>query len=88
MELQEVDLSGFAGDTIVLRWSATKGNGSQGDIAIDEVVVEDQPLCPDPSNFDDGCNINNCHVYLDYWWFYNLEFGNWEQQAFHLRLAA
>ena len=48
---QEVDLSGFAGDTIVLRWSATKGNGSQGDIAIDEVVVEDQPLCPDPSNF-------------------------------------
>ena len=48
---QEVDLSGFAGDTIALRWSATKGNGSQGDIAIDEVVVEDQPLCPDPSNF-------------------------------------
>ncbi|MGB0182574.1 MAG: fibronectin type III domain-containing protein [Schleiferiaceae bacterium] len=48
---EEVDLSGFAGDTIVLRWSATKGNGAQGDIAIDEVVVEDQPLCPDPSNF-------------------------------------
>lgn len=48
---EEVDLSGFAGDTIVLRWSATKGNGSQGDIAIDEIVVDDQPLCPDPSNF-------------------------------------
>ena len=48
---QEVDLSGFAGDTIALRWSGTKGNGSQGDIAIDEVVVEDQPLCPDPSAF-------------------------------------
>ena len=48
---KEVDLSGFAGDTIALRWSGTKGNGAQGDIAIDEIVVEDQPLCPDPSAF-------------------------------------
>jgi len=48
---EEVDLAGFAGDTIVLRWLATKGNGSQGDIAVDEVVVNDQPLCPDPTQF-------------------------------------
>ena len=48
---EEVDLAGFAGDTIVLRWSATKGNGAQGDIAVDEVVVNDQPLCPDPTQF-------------------------------------
>jgi len=48
---EEVDLAGFAGDTIVLRWSATKGNGSQGDIAVDEVVVNDQPLCPEPTQF-------------------------------------
>ena len=48
---EEVDLAGFAGDTIVLRWISSKGNGSQGDIAIDEVIVDDQPLCPDPSQF-------------------------------------
>ena len=48
---EEVDLAGFAGDTIVLRWFATKGNGAQGDIAVDEVVVNDQPLCPDPTQF-------------------------------------
>ena len=48
---EEVDLAGFAGDTIVLRWSATKGNGAQGDIAVDEVLVNDQPLCPDPTQF-------------------------------------
>ena len=48
---EEVDLAGFAGDTIVLRWVSSKGNGSQGDIAIDEVIVDDQPLCPDPSQF-------------------------------------
>ena len=48
---EEIDLSGFTGDTIALRWSAIKGGGSQGDIAIDEVVVDDQPLCPEPSNF-------------------------------------
>jgi len=50
-QYEEVDLAGFAGDTIVLRWSATKGNGSQGDIAVDEVVVNDQPLCPEPTQF-------------------------------------
>ena len=46
----EVDLGAFAGDTIALRWAAKKGNGSQGDIAIDQLVVDDAPLCPDPSD--------------------------------------
>jgi large repetitive protein len=50
-DYREVDLAGFAGDTIALRWSGTKGTGAQGDIAIDEIVLDDQPLCPDPSNF-------------------------------------
>lgn len=50
-QFAEVDLSGFAGDTIVLRWAAKKGNGSQGDIAIDEVVVDSAPLCPEPTQF-------------------------------------
>ena len=45
-----VDLSGYAGDTIVIRFSATRGSGNQSDIAIDDIGIAEAPTCPDPSN--------------------------------------
>lgn len=45
-----VDLSAYAGDTIVLRFSATRGAGNQSDIALDDVSIVEAPTCPDPSN--------------------------------------
>lgn len=45
-----VDLSAFAGDSIVLRFVATKGNERYSDMAIDELTVDEQPACPEPDS--------------------------------------
>jgi PKD repeat protein len=45
-----VDLSAFAGDSIVLRFTGIKGNERFGDMAIDDISVDEQPLCPQPDS--------------------------------------
>ena len=40
--VETIDLSGFIGDTVLLRVVGTTGNGYQSDIAIDQFEVEDQ----------------------------------------------
>jgi hypothetical protein len=37
-------------DTIMIRFVATRGNGNQSDLAIDEVGIVEAPTCPDPYN--------------------------------------
>ena len=37
-------------DTIMVRFVATRGNGNQSDLAIDEVGIVEAPTCPDPYN--------------------------------------
>lgn len=44
-----VDLSAFAGDSIILRFSGIKGNERWGDMAIDDVRIDEAPLCPQPT---------------------------------------
>ena len=49
-QLQKVDLSTYAGDTVQLRFTGTN-SGFEGDIAIDEVGI--QPVtCPEPTNLN------------------------------------
>jgi len=43
-----VPLSAF-GDTIQVRFNGRKGNGFQGDIALDDISIDEAPACPDPS---------------------------------------
>jgi PKD repeat protein len=50
-----VDLSAFAGDSVVLRFTGIKGNERFGDMAIDDISVDEQPLCPQP----DSLNVSN-----------------------------
>ena len=45
-----VDLSTFAGDTIVVKFRGVRGSANTGDIAIDEMSIDEAPTCPDPSN--------------------------------------
>ena len=40
-----VDLSAYAGQTITVTFQGTRGGGFAGDIAIDDVVVEETPTC-------------------------------------------
>jgi len=44
-----VDLSAYAGDSIIIRFSGLKGNERRGDIAIDLVSIDEAPPCPQPS---------------------------------------
>jgi PKD repeat protein len=45
MWIQEVvDLSAFAGETIVIRFRATTGNGFSGDLALDDIQITSLPL--------------------------------------------
>ena len=43
------DLVAYVGDTILLRFTGTTGDGYQSDIAIDEFGVSEAPACPDPT---------------------------------------
>lgn len=46
-----IDISAYANDTITLRFTATKTTfGNQSDIAIDDVNIDEAPLCPKPTN--------------------------------------
>ncbi len=44
-----VDLSLFAGDSIIVRFSGIKGNERRGDMAIDDVRIDEAPACPQPT---------------------------------------
>ncbi len=46
-----VDLSAFAGDSIIVRFSGIKGNERRSDMAIDDVTIDEAPACPQPSQF-------------------------------------
>lgn len=43
-----VDLSAFAGDSILVRFSGIKGNERRSDMAIDDVSIDEAPACPQP----------------------------------------
>lgn len=48
-----VDLSAYANDTIVVRFSSINNNGgTNNDIAIDDVKIDNAASCPDPQNFE------------------------------------
>ncbi len=48
-----VDLSAFANDTIIVRFSSINNNGgTNNDIAIDDVKIDNAASCPDPQNFE------------------------------------
>lgn len=48
---QIVDLSSYAGDTIVIRFRSVQTLfGTAGDVAIDDISVYEQPTCPKPSD--------------------------------------
>ena len=44
------DLSAYLGDTITIRFRGVTASGFAGDIAIDDVGVDDAPACPKPTN--------------------------------------
>lgn len=44
-----VSLSAYAGGSIQVRFSATRGNSFAGDISLDDVSLEEAPSCPLPS---------------------------------------
>ncbi|MGB0176423.1 MAG: fibronectin type III domain-containing protein, partial [Owenweeksia sp.] len=75
-----VDLSPYAGDSIIVEWRATAlGTGTASHIAIDDVVIDEAPSCPKPQNFEFLASSNNS-VTLD--WipggtatFWNIEYG-------------
>lgn len=48
-----VDLSAYANDTIVVRFSSINNNGgTNNDISIDDVKIDNAASCPDPQNFE------------------------------------
>lgn len=44
------DLSAYLGDTIAIRFRGVTASGFAGDVAIDDVGVDDAPACPKPTN--------------------------------------
>ena len=48
--LQTYTLSQFVNDTVLVRFSASRGfgNANQADIAIDDFGFQEAPTCPDP----------------------------------------
>ena len=47
-----VDLSPYAGQTIQVRFRVTRGDGFEGDVAIDDVNFDEAPTCFDPLNLE------------------------------------
>jgi len=47
--LQIVDLSAYAGQTVAIQFVATSNGSFEGDISLDDVLVDEIPPCPDPS---------------------------------------
>ena len=60
-----VNLSAFAGDTVVIVFRGTRGPNQFGDMAIDEVTVANAPTCFLPTNFA-GNNITGTSVDLSW----------------------
>lgn len=56
---QIVDLSAYSGQTIQLRFRAVRGTGFTGDIAIDDVSVDEAPSCLKP------VNLSSVEVFYD-----------------------
>jgi PKD repeat protein len=54
-----VDLSAFAGDTVLIIFRATRGTANTGDIAIDEISVQEAPTCPEPTNLSSNTITSN-----------------------------
>lgn len=50
-----VNLAAFAGETIVIRFRATTGNGFSGDLALDDIQITTLPLSDFVSNRQDVC---------------------------------
>lgn len=47
-----IDLSAYANDTVMVRFLSTNNNGgTNNDIAIDDVSIDNAPSCPDPQDF-------------------------------------
>ena len=44
-----VDLSAYAGDSVIIRFSGIKGNERRSDMAIDAMSIDEAPACPQPS---------------------------------------
>lgn len=48
-----IDLSTYANDTVVIRFLSTNNNGgTNNDVAIDDVSIDNAASCPDPQNFE------------------------------------
>ncbi|QTY27996.1 fibronectin type III domain-containing protein [Flavobacterium sp. CS20] len=52
---QFVDLSIYAGETIQFRFRVTRGNGFTGDVAIEDVLIDEAPSCLTPT----GLTVSN-----------------------------
>ncbi|QTY28000.1 fibronectin type III domain-containing protein [Flavobacterium sp. CS20] len=52
---QFVDLSTYAGETIQFRFRVTRGNGFTGDLAIEDVLIDEAPSCLTPT----GLTVSN-----------------------------
>lgn len=59
-----VDLSPFAGETIVLRFRATTGNGFSGDLALDDIQITTLPNSAFSANRRDVC-LNDIVEFTD-----------------------
>ncbi len=55
-----VDLSAYAGDTVLIRFTGTRNTGFQNqiDIAIDDVDIHEKPNCPKPSALATGATTS------------------------------
>lgn len=60
-----VNISGYAGDTVQVRFIATRGTFGQGDMAIDDVSLDEAPSCPQPSNLV-ALSVGSDNVSLDW----------------------
>ena len=49
-EIYPVNLSAYAGQSILVRFSTSKGGGYEGDVSVDQLVIEEAPTCPFPSD--------------------------------------
>jgi PKD repeat protein len=45
-----VSLAAFANDSVIIRFVGAKGNERRSDMALDEVRIEETPVCPQPAN--------------------------------------
>ena len=61
----KVDLSSFSGDSVIVRFVGTKGNERRSDMAIDEVSVDEKPVCPAPDSLS-ASSITQTSVQLSW----------------------